>query len=125
MMEPVNIQTFWRDLSLERQLIAFGTTWIDYISFDPAHGVVVLQLVALLDGDQRRTAVVFEDVHEYSASWDDDQEPIRGVLDGEDLIGLDELVSSSGTYYIINTDCREVSFVSTTQPKIWTHVNAA
>ncbi len=124
-MHHMNMHTFWKQLSLERQLIAFGTTWIDYISFDPARAVVVVQLVALLDGDQRRTALVFEDVHEYSASWDDEQDQLHQMIDGEDLIGLDELVSASGTYYVINTDCREVSFVSTTLPRLWPHIKAA
>ena len=124
MMLVMNMLIFWKQFSLERQLIAYGTTWIDYISFDPAHGVVVVQLVALIEGDRRRTALVFEDVHEYRANWDDEADEVHSRINGEDLFGLDELVSPVGTRYVINTDCREVSFISTIRPQIWPLVNA-
>jgi hypothetical protein len=116
----------WRKVSLERQLIDYGTTDIEGISFDPERGVLVVHLVSPhTDGCGQRTALVFENVQEYEADWHFEEGYTRALIDGETLIGLDEYGSMIGMSYVIETDCREIRLTSAAEPTIWPFTKAA
>lgn len=126
MMHAMYELAIWRKVSLERQLLDYGTTNIEGISYDPDRRVVVVHLVsAFPESYGRRTALTFEMVQEYEADWHFEEDYMRALIDGEMLIGLDEYGSLVGMSYVIETDCREIRFTSAVEPIIWPFTNTA